>query len=95
MAAKAIPDGFNSVSAYLVVKDPDKAIEFYGKAFGAEPGAIMRMPDGKSVMHGEVCIGNSTVMLTGAPLSGAPVAGSVAVTSKGARAPVCPSAVSR
>ena len=64
MAAKPIPDGFNSVSAYLVVKDPQKAIDFYGKAFGAEPGDVMRMPDGSAIMHAEVRIGNSTVMLT-------------------------------
>jgi uncharacterized glyoxalase superfamily protein PhnB len=65
MAAKPIPDGFSSVSAYIVVKDPAKAIEFYGKAFGAEPGAVMRTPDGQGIMHAEVRIGNSSVMLTG------------------------------
>ena len=64
MAVKAIPEGFNSVSSYLVVKDPDKAIEFYGKAFGAEPGDVMRIPGSGAVMHAEVRIGNSTVMLT-------------------------------
>jgi PhnB protein len=63
MSVKPIPDGFSAVSSYIIVEDPDKAIEFYGKAFGAEPGTIMRMPDG-SVLHGEVKIGNSTVMLT-------------------------------
>ena len=62
--AQAIPTGFNTVSSYLIVKDADKAIEFYGKAFGAEPGDIMRMPGSNAVMHAEVRIGNSTVMLT-------------------------------
>lgn len=65
MAVKPIPDGFNSVSVYLVHKDPKKAIDFYRKAFGAEPGAVMTGPDGKSVMHAEIHIGNSTIMLTG------------------------------
>jgi PhnB protein len=60
-----IPQGFNSVSAYLIVKDPQKAIDFYGKAFGAEPGAVMRVPGSNDIMHAEVRIGNSTVMLTG------------------------------
>ena len=64
MAVKAIPDGFNSVSAYVIVKDPAKAIEFYRKAFGAEPGAVMKIPGTDAVMHAEVCIGNSTMMLT-------------------------------
>lgn len=61
--AKAVPDGFNTVSAHLIVRDAGKAMDFYKKAFGAEE--IMRMPgpDGKSVMHGEIKIGNSTVML--------------------------------
>jgi uncharacterized glyoxalase superfamily protein PhnB len=64
MAPKAIPDGFNTVSAYLIVKDADKAMQFYGKAFGAEPGEVMRIPGSDAVMHAELRIGNSTVMLT-------------------------------
>jgi len=64
MAAKPIPDGFNSVSAYLVVKDARKAIDFYRKALGAEPGTTMKTPDGQAIMHAEIHIGNSTVMLS-------------------------------
>jgi uncharacterized glyoxalase superfamily protein PhnB len=64
MATKPIPDGFNSVSAYLVVKDVEKAIDFYRKALGAEPGAMMKTPDGQAVMHAEMHIGNSAVMLS-------------------------------
>ena len=64
MAADPIPKGFNSVSSYLVVKDPQQAIDFYRKAFGAEHGAVMKTPDGSTIMHAEVCIGNSTVMLS-------------------------------
>lgn len=63
MAANPIPPGFNTVSCYIVAHDADKAIEFYAKAFGGQPGTIMRMPDG-ALLHGEVKIGNSTVMLT-------------------------------
>jgi PhnB protein len=65
MTVKAIPEGFNTVSAYIVVKDAEKAIDFYGKAFGAEPGSVMRMPGGNGIMHAELRIGNSTVMVTG------------------------------
>jgi len=64
MAVKAVPDGFNTVSVYLVVKNAVEALEFYQKAFGAEAGAHMTGPDGKSTMHAEMRIGNSTVMLT-------------------------------
>jgi uncharacterized glyoxalase superfamily protein PhnB len=64
MSAPPIPHGFNTVSAYLVVKGVAKAIDFYVTAFGAKPGALMKMPDGSAIMHAEVCLGNSTVMLT-------------------------------
>ena len=64
MAAKPIPDGFNSVSAYLIVKDPQKAMDFYRKALGAEPGVTMKTPDGAAIVHAEMHIGDSTVMLS-------------------------------
>lgn len=59
-----IPEGSNSVNVYLVVPKATEALEFYGRAFGAE--TIMRMagPDGESTMHAEMRIGNSSVMLT-------------------------------
>lgn len=62
--AQAIPEGFNTVSVYLIVKNADEALEFYQKAFGGEVGDVMKGPDGKSTMHAELRIGNSTVMLT-------------------------------
>ena len=61
---KPIPDGFHSVNVYLVVPNTLKALDFYRKAFGAEPGVRMAGPDGESTMHAEMHIGNSTVMLT-------------------------------
>ena len=42
--AKAIPDGFQSVTPSLTFKDSNKALEFYKKAFGA--GATEVMPVG-------------------------------------------------
>lgn len=63
MSVKPIPDGCNSVSVYLVVKDAKAALDFYAKAFHGSQAACMTAPDG-SVMHGEVKIGNSTVMLS-------------------------------
>jgi uncharacterized glyoxalase superfamily protein PhnB len=64
MAVKAVPDGFNTVSAYLVVPNAVKALEFYNKAFWAETIARMAGPDGKSTLHAEMKIGNSMIMLS-------------------------------
>jgi PhnB protein len=58
-----IPPGFAGISAYLVLDDAHKAIDFYKKAFGASTGCVMSTPDG-AVMHGEVKMFGSTVMLT-------------------------------
>ncbi|HXV77139.1 MAG TPA: VOC family protein [Candidatus Polarisedimenticolaceae bacterium] len=64
MATKPIPEGFNTVSSYLVVSDAAKAIEFYAKAFGAERVNHMPMPGGKGTMHAEMRLGDSRFMLT-------------------------------
>ncbi len=63
MAVKAIPDGYHSVSPYLVCKDAAKAIDYYTKVFGAEETVRMPGPNG-NVMHAEVKIGDSIVMLS-------------------------------
>jgi PhnB protein len=44
-------------------KDARKAIEFYKRAFGAEELFAMPGPDGKGVMHAEVRIGDSIIMM--------------------------------
>lgn len=69
MPAKAIPEGYHSITPYLMVRDADKSIEFYRQAFGAElPSPAMKGPDGKTV-HAEMKIGDSRVMI-GAQMSG-------------------------
>jgi PhnB protein len=55
-------DNLQSITAHLVVKDAARAIEFYQRAFGAEQGTRMDDPSGK-VMHAELKIGNSVIML--------------------------------
>ena len=62
-ATSHIPEGFRAVTPHMIMKGAGDAIEFYKKAFGAEE--IMRMPgpDGKSVMHAEIRIGDCVVML--------------------------------
>ncbi len=62
--AKPIPDGYNTVSTYIVVQDAEKALDFYAKAFGAEPCVKMPGPGGHGVMHAEMRLGDSMVMLT-------------------------------
>src|SRR5712691_6718497 len=61
--AKAIPEGFHTLSPHLVVKDASQAIDFYKRAFGAEEMARMTGPDGKGVMHCELKISDSRLML--------------------------------
>jgi PhnB protein len=59
---KHIPDGWRVVTPYLVVKDAARAIEFYGKAFGAKE--VMRLPGpGGKIGHAELKIGGEYVML--------------------------------
>ncbi|MGI0006661.1 MAG: VOC family protein [Nitrosotalea sp.] len=60
---KPIPDGYHTVTPTLIVKGASDAIEFYKKAFGAQE--IMRFPgpDGKTIMHAEIKIGDSSIML--------------------------------
>ena len=64
MAVKPIPEGFHSVTPYLIVKDPAAALEFYQQAFGAVER--MRMPDQQGgIMHAEFQVGDSRVMMAG------------------------------
>ena len=60
---RAIPEGYDSVTPMFVFKDARKAIEFYKRAFGAEERFTMPGPDGKGVMHAEILIGNSIIMM--------------------------------
>ena len=62
MAVKPIPDGYHSVTPYLVVQGVAKLIDFLKQAFDAKEIERMAGPDG-SVMHGEVRIGDSVVMM--------------------------------
>ena len=63
MTAKPIPDGYHSVTPYLTVRNAPKVIEFLKAAFGAKLShdAIKR-PDG-SIMHAQVLIGDSRIMI--------------------------------
>src|SRR5215510_3579476 len=60
---KPIPSGFHTLTPHLVVKGASKAIEFYKKAFGAQELGRLSGPDGKSIMHADLKIGDSHVFL--------------------------------
>jgi uncharacterized glyoxalase superfamily protein PhnB len=63
MPAKPIPTGYHTVTPYLMVSDAPATIEFLKKAFGAEEShPPMSGPDGK-IMHADLKIGDSHVML--------------------------------
>jgi PhnB protein len=62
MAVHHIPDGYHSVTPYLIIDGAARALEFYTKAFGATE--IMRMPDPSGrIGHAEMKIGDSHIML--------------------------------
>jgi PhnB protein len=66
MAVKPIPDGYHTVTPYLVVRGAAKTIEFAKKAFGAEMvEQPVTRPDG-TIMHAEFKIGDSRVMISDA-----------------------------
>ena len=63
---KPIPDGYHTLTPYLVVEDAGKVADFLKTAFGAKENHRTTAPDG-SVMHADLMIGDSHVMLGGAP----------------------------
>jgi PhnB protein len=62
-SVKSVPAGYHTVTPALTVKDVDKAIGFYKRAFGAEECMRFIGPDDKSIMHAEIKIGDSIIML--------------------------------
>ncbi len=63
MSVNAIPEGFHSLTPYLIIKDAAKAIDFYKRAFGAEEGLKLEGPGGM-IAHAELKVGNSHLMMT-------------------------------
>ncbi len=60
---KPIRAGFHTLTPMLTVRNVDKAIDFYTRALGAEERGRLLGPDGKSIMHAEIKIGDSIIML--------------------------------
>jgi PhnB protein len=61
MNVKAQPDGYHSVTPYLMIDGAAAAIDWYRRALGAEE--LFRIGDDNDVGHAEIRIGDSVVML--------------------------------
>jgi PhnB protein len=63
MSVRPIPAGYHTITPFLVVQDADKAMAFYQEAFGAVERLRISGPDGQSVLHGLLRIGDSIFMV--------------------------------
>jgi PhnB protein len=64
MSLTHIPEGYHSVTPSLTCRDAAAALEFYKRAFGAVETCRLTEPGSGKVMHAEIRIGNSTIMLS-------------------------------
>jgi PhnB protein len=62
MAVKAIPDGYHTITPYLLVEDAHGLIDFVERAFGAQLVEKMLDSEGQ-IVHAEVRVGDSRLML--------------------------------
>jgi PhnB protein len=76
MAVNPIPEGFHSVTPYLVVREVPRLLDFLKQAFKAQEIMRMPAPDG-TIMHAEVRIGDSPIMMGEARGEYKPMPGSI------------------
>jgi PhnB protein len=76
MAVKPVPEGYGTATPYLIVKDADALLRFVQEAFNARINEEFRRPDG-TLMHADVTIGNSHVMMGQAGGPWQPIPGSI------------------
>ena len=62
MAVKAIPDGYHTITPYIITSDANKMMSFIEKAFGGE-ARHKTVEDGR-IRHAEMRIGSSMIMLS-------------------------------
>jgi PhnB protein len=67
-----VPEHLHTVTPRLVVRDGAAAIDFYRRAFGAEEIGERFTGPGDELIHAEVRIGDSVVMITEDADDGAP-----------------------
>ena len=58
-----LPEGAQSMTPYIVVKDGQKMIDFYKRAFGAEVVSSSTMPESDKIMHAALRVGDSAFFL--------------------------------
>lgn len=58
---KAIPDGYEGITPYIICRNAESAIEFYTRAFGATE--LFRIGEPGMVGHAEIKVGNAIIML--------------------------------
>jgi len=63
MSVKAIPDGYHTITPYLIVEDAKKLIEFLEKTFDAKMAFVMKDDNGR-INHAEIKIGDSMLMFS-------------------------------
>ena len=68
-AVKPMREGFHSITPYLIVEGAANLIQFLDQAFGAKELLRVPRPGGSGIMHAEVRIGDSRVMM-GEPMGG-------------------------
>ncbi len=78
MAVKPIPEGFHTVTPHLTVQGTSKLVDFLKQAFEAQELFRLAHPDG-TLMHAEVKIGDSIVMMGEARGEWKPMPGSLYV----------------
>ena len=66
MSVKTLPDGYSTITPYLIVKGATKAMGFYELVFGAKERMRLPVP-GDKIAHAELEIGNSVIMLADEP----------------------------
>lgn len=74
MSVQPIPEGYHSVTPYLIIKGAEKGMEFYKAVFNAEE--LMRI-DGPedAIMHAEMQLGSSRIMVSADGHAGTSIAG--------------------
>jgi uncharacterized glyoxalase superfamily protein PhnB len=60
---KPIPDGHHTITPTFIFRNSRQAIDFYKRALGATEMHVMPCPDGQGVMHAELKIGDSMIMM--------------------------------
>lgn len=76
MPVKPIPEGYRTITPYMMVDGGKKLLEFLKNAFRAEVLSQTESPEGK-IMNAEVRIGDSMLMLADSAMPFAPMPSSI------------------